>query len=200
MVVHHAQTDLAATQAEWKQFQATQDLAAQAAAADLKAALASKDEAAAAVPVKSLQQQRETVRFELSLAEIKSPCAGRVLKTFMRAGETIAQKPILRMANLDRMVALAEVYDVDVKQVRQGQTATIRSKAFHAPKDKEGLRGIVVQIGRIVNTPELKSLDPFAKADRHVIPVRIEIAAKDCAEAAQFVELQVDVVLYDTDK
>ena len=187
--------ELAAAKAELKRLQATQELAAKAAEADLKAALASKDEAAAAVPVKSLQQKREMARFELSMAEIKSPCEGRVLKTFMRAGETVSQKPILRMANLDRMVALAEVYEVDVKQVRVGQTATIRSKAFHAPKDKEGLRGKVVQIGRIVNTPELKSLDPFAKADRHVIPIRIEIAADDCAEAAQFVDLQVDVEL-----
>ena len=193
LVVHHAQSELAAAKAEYKHFQATQDLAAQAAEADLKAALASKDEAVAAVPVKSLEQKLDMARLELAMAEIKSPSDGRVMKTFLRAGETISQKPILRMANLDRMAALAEVYEVDVKQVRVGQAVTIRSKAFHAPKDKEGLRGKVVQIGRIVNTPELKSLDPFAKADRHVIPIRIEIAADDCPEAAQFVDLQVDV-------
>lgn len=195
LLLHQAQTELASAKAEWKRLQATQDLAAKAAEADLKAAMASKDEVAAAVPVKSLEQKRDMARLELSMAQIKSPCDGRVMRIFMRAGETVSQKPILQIANLDRMVALAEVYEVDVKQVSLGQTATIRSKAFHAPKDKEGLRGKVVQIGRIVNTPELKSLDPFAKADRHVIPIRIEIAADDCAEAAQFVDLQVEVEL-----
>jgi HlyD family secretion protein len=195
LVVHQAKSELAAARTDLKRLQATQKLAVKAAEAELKAALASKDEVAAAVPVKSLQQKRDMARFELSMAEIKSPCQGRVLRTFMRAGETVSQKPILRMANLDRMLALAEVYEVDVKTVRVGQTAILRSKAFHAPKDKEGLRGKVVQIGRIVNTPELKSLDPFAQADRHVIPIRIEIAADDCAEAAQFVDLQVDVEL-----
>jgi HlyD family secretion protein len=157
--------------------------------------VASKAEADAAVPVKSLEQKREMARVELSMAAIKSPFDGRVMKTFMRPGETVSQKPILRMANLDRLVAVAEVYEVDVKSVRIGQAATIRSKAFHSPKDVDGLRGKVVQIGRIVNTPELKSLNPFAKADRHVIPIRIEIAEGDCAEAAQFVNLQVDVEL-----
>ena len=196
LVVHQAQTELAAAKADLKRLQATQVLAAKAAEADLNAALASKDEVAAAVPVKSLEQKQEMARWELSMAQIESPCDGRVLKIFMRAGETVSQKPILRMANLDRMVVLAEVYEVDVKQVCVGQAATIRSKAFHAPKDKEGLHGKVVQIGRIVNTPELKSLDPFAKADRHVIPIRIEIAADDCAEAAKFVDLQVDVELH----
>jgi HlyD family secretion protein len=196
LLVHHAQTELAATKAELKRLRATQDLATRAAQADLKAAQASKEAAIAAVPVKSLVQKLEMARFELSMAEVKSPCDGRVMKTFMRAGETISQKPILRMANLDRMVALAEVYEVDVKQVHVGQMATIRSKAFHAPKDAKGLRGKVVQIGRIVNTPELKSLNPFAKADRHVIPIRIEIDPDDSAEAAQFVDLQVDVELH----
>ena len=189
LVVHQARSEMSAAGAELKRLNATRELAARAADADLKAALASKDEVAAAIPIKSLQQKREMARFEPSLAEVKSPCDGRVLKTFMRAGETIGQKPILRMANLDRMVAVAEIYEVNLKQVRVGQAATIRSKAFRMAKGREGLSGKVVQIGRVVNTPELKSLDPFAKADRHVIPIRIEIAADDCAEAAQFVDL-----------
>lgn len=200
LVVHHARTELSAAKAEAKRLTATQGLAVQAADADLKAATAAKDEARAAVPVKSLQQKQEMARLELTMAEVKAPCDGRVMKTFMRVGETVSQKPILRIANLDHMVALAEVYEVDVKQVRMGQKVTIRSKAFHAPKDRDGLRGKVIQIGRAVNTPELKSINPFAKADRHVIPIRIEIAQDDCAEAAQFVELQVDVELHGSEK
>ena len=199
LVVHRAKAELSAAKAGSKRLQATQSLAAKAAEADLKVAMASKDEAAAAVPLKSLQQKEEMARVELSMTEIKSPCDGRVMKVFMRAGETVSQKPILRMANLDRMVALAEVYEVDIKRVHVAQTATIHSQAFYAPKDKDGLRGKVVQISRIVNTPELKSLNPFAKADRHVISIRIEIAKDDCPVAAQFVDMQVDVELHGAD-
>jgi HlyD family secretion protein len=199
LVVHRAKAELSAAKADARQLQATQSLAAKAAEADLKVTMASKDAAAAAVPLKSLLQKEELARVELSMTEIKSPCDGRVMKVFMRAGETVSQKPILRMANLDLMVALAEVYEVDIKRVHVAQTATIRSKAFHAPKDKDGLRGKVVQISRIVNTPELKSLNPFAKADRHVISIRIEIAKDDCPVAAQFVDMQVDVELHGAD-
>jgi HlyD family secretion protein len=196
LVVHRAKAELSAAKADEKRLRASQDLAVKAADADLRAALASCGEAAAAMPLESLKRKRQIAQAEAAMAAIRAPSDGRIVKVFMRAGETVSQKPILRMANLDRMMAVVEVYDVDIKNVRVGQAATIRSKAFHVPKDKDGLRGKVVQIGRTVNTPELRSLNPFAKADRHVIPVRIEIVGDDCREAAQFVDLQVDVELH----
>ncbi|MGA2065874.1 MAG: efflux RND transporter periplasmic adaptor subunit [Thermoguttaceae bacterium] len=200
LVAHRAKTELDAAKAELRSLQETRDLSAKAAEADYAAAVASKSEAVAAIPVKSLQQRLEMAKADLALAEIKAPCKGTVLKIFVRAGESIAQKPILCMADLERMVALAEVYEVDARRVARGQTAIIRSPAFHPPHDEKGLRGKVVAVGRMVNTPELKSLDPFARVDRHVIPIRIELDKEGSAEAARFVNLQVDVELHTAEK
>ena len=54
-----------------------------------------------------------------------------------------------------------------------GQQALVTSKAFQPPYDQKGLQGKVTRIGRMINTPVLKSVDPFAPADRHVVEVRV---------------------------
>jgi HlyD family secretion protein len=196
LVVHRAKTEMDAAKAELRSLQETRDLSLKAAEADYGAAVAAKREAVVAIPIKSLQQRLEMAKADLALAEIKAPTSGTVLKIFVRAGESLAQKPILAMGNLARMVALAEVYEVDAKRVDRSQAAIVRSPAFHAPFDQAGLQGKVVAVGRMVNTPELKSLNPFARVDRHVIPVRIELDKKDSVEAARFVNLQVDIELH----
>ena len=67
------------------------------------------------------------------------------------------------------------------------------SRAFRAPYDEQGLRGTVERISRMISSPALKSLDPFAPADRRVIEVRILLDPEDARQAAEFVGLQVDI-------
>ncbi|MGD0899244.1 MAG: HlyD family efflux transporter periplasmic adaptor subunit [Thermoguttaceae bacterium] len=193
LVVHRAQTELDAAKSDLERLQKGHELSVKLADADYDAAVAAKNEAIAAVPVKSLEDRLKIAKAELEIAQIKAPSKGTVLKIFVHPGESIGQKPILRMGNLDKMVAAAEVYEVDAKRLDRGQTAVIRSPAFHAPHDKDGLRGKLLTIGRVINTPELKSINPFARVDRHVIPVRIELDKEGCGEAARYVNLQVDV-------
>ena len=50
-----------------------------------------------------------------------------------------------------------------------------------------------MRIGQLVSTPGLQSLDPLARADRHVVEVRIELDGEGSAQAANLVNLQVDV-------
>jgi len=195
LVLNRAETELAAAQADLKMLRTTQRLSLQAADAEHLTAIASKQQTISAVPIESLKKHREIAQAEADLATIAAPCKGTVLKVFIAPGESVGQKPLLRMANLDRMVAIAEVYEGDAKRVSKGQIAVIRSEAFHAPLDKTGLKGRVVRIGNTVNTPELRSLDPYARVDRHVIPIRIELDAEGSAEAAHFVNLQVEVKL-----
>jgi HlyD family secretion protein len=196
LVVDKATTDLSAAQAELKRLQQTRDLSARAAKAELDAAKAAKDQAITAIPVESAQRKLEAAQAQLKLVELKAPCPGTVLRVFARPGESIGHKPVLRMADLHAMVVQAEVYDVDVKRLSVGQKATIESKAFPAPHDEEGLTGKIVSIGRMVNTPELRSLDPFARVDRHVVPVRILLDKPHTPIAARYVNLQVDVKIW----
>jgi len=71
----------------------------------------------------------------------------------------------------------------------------IESKALAKPYDKDGLRGTVERIAGMITTPELKSLDPLASADRRVVEVRIRLAGVNSTVAARLVNLQVDVTI-----
>lgn len=148
------------------------------------------------VTQQQLEQQRLLVKqaqAQLERTRITAPTKGTVLRTFIHAGETIGREPVLQMADLDHMVVIAEVYEADVKRIELDQVAVIRSRAFHPPHDKEGLRGKVIRIGRIIAAPAIQSMSPLASADRHVIEVRIELDKESSSEAAKLINLEVDV-------
>jgi HlyD family secretion protein len=136
-------------------------------------------------PTGTLRKQLEIAQERLNQAIIRAPGDGVVLKVFMRAGEFIAQKPILQMAQLDSMVCVAEVFDGDVKHVSVGQKVQMRTRAFAGDFRKTYVTGTVQRIGNMVKTPELQQLDPYAPVDRRVIEVRIEL--DDVSEAARLV-------------
>jgi HlyD family secretion protein len=121
-----------------------------------------------------------------------------VLRVYTRPGEFISTRPILQMADLTRMVCVAEVYETDVQHVRRGQAVVIRSPSFPQVGGRGELSGKVTRIGRMVSTPELRSLDPLASTARHAVEVRIELDQPGSLRAAEFVNLQVDVVFQPT--
>ena len=170
LVVWQAASELASAQASLRQLQRANELALEAAMLELQTAEAQYDR-----------------------TQVTAPCDGTILKIYVRPGETIGAKPILQMANLDRMVVVAEIYENEVKHLVEGQPALIASKAFRAPFDKKGLTGKVTQIGRMIKSPVLKSVDPFAPADRHVVEVRIDLDDEACCQSAALSNLQVDV-------
>ncbi len=116
-----------------------------------------------------------------------------VLNVLMRAGERVGPGPILQMADLDRMVAVAQVYETDLKRVFLNQKAKITSRSFPSPFDEHGLEGKVVRIGRMILQPSLKELNPLAPADRRAADVRIELTKEASEQAKNFVQMQVDV-------
>jgi HlyD family secretion protein len=124
-----------------------------------------------------------------------------VLRILVQPGELISQSPVMEIGDLSRMVAVAEVYEADAKEIAVGQTARIRSAAFsdkyaEGSSDGDGIPGKVTRIGRLVASPGLTNRNPLAPADRSVVEVRVEIDPRDVAataEAASRVGLQVTV-------
>jgi HlyD family secretion protein len=193
LVVQQAEAELSAADAMLKKLTRTRKLSMEAAQADLAAAQASRDQVLSSIPVESLEKRRDLARKQYEQTEIVAPSGGIVLKIFMRPGETIAQRPILQLANPSSMVVVAEVYETDVKRVKPGQVARITSKAFSGPYDDAGLRGTVDRIAKMITPPELRSLDPTARADRRVVEVRILLDPENSKPAANLANLQVDV-------
>ncbi len=195
LLVQKVAAELTAAGAMLQKMTQESQFAVAAAEADKRAAEAGLQAVASSIPVESLKKSLELTQLQKQRSIVTAPIDGTILRVYTRPGEFITAKPILHMADLKRMVCIAEVYETDIQRMRAGQTAWITSKSL-AANDSDGshLTGQVKHIGQMISTPELKAIDPLARADRHVVEVRIELDNNSSQRAADFVNLQVDVI------
>ncbi len=127
---------------------------------------------------------------ELDLATVRSPQAGQVLKIHTRPGEQVGTQGVVSLGQTERMVAVAEVYELDVSRIRVGQTATIVSKnnAF-----SETLRGDVVEVGLEINKQDVLNTDPAAQFDARVVEVKVRLDPASSRRVAGLTNLSVQV-------
>jgi HlyD family secretion protein len=113
---------------------------------------------------------------ELTEAYVRAPIAGEILKVHTRAGESPGDKGIVEMGQTSQMVAVAEVYESDVRKLRVGQSASIKSEsgAF-----TQNLKGTVSYIGRQIGKQDVLNTDPAADSDSRVVEVKIAIDPSD---------------------
>ena len=126
---------------------------------------------------------------ELERSYIRAPFDGRVLDITVREGELIGEKGIIEMGRVNRMFAIAEVYETDIRHVRTGQRATVSSAALD-----QDLGGTVKYIRQKVQKQDALGTDPAARKDARIIEVEIEL--ENSAPAAGLTNLQVDVVIH----
>jgi len=127
-------------------------------------------------------------RFETELERsfVRAPFAGRVIDVRRRPGEIVGMEGVLELARVDQMQAVAEVFEADVRRVRVGQRALVRSPAL--PQD---LTGTVTRIRPKVQKIDQIGDDPVARKDARI--VEVEIKLDDGRAAANLTNLQVEV-------
>jgi HlyD family secretion protein len=125
-------------------------------------------------------------RAELVRARITSPVAALVVDIHARPGERIGPEGLLELARVDRMYAIAEVYETDVGRVHAGQRARAHSPALTGP-----LSGRVEWVRPKVEKQDEIGTDPAARKDARVVEVKVLL--DDAAAAAPFTNLQVEV-------
>jgi HlyD family secretion protein len=165
-------------------------------AARRDSAKAEAEQALARVPEASAQQNVVLAKRRLDLTQIKAPVSGRVLRTIANVGDTTGTTAILDLAGGSGMMVVAEVYQTDIRLLRdwlaKGPVAiTVKSAAL-----KSTLRGTLTdprRIAHMVARNTLVNLSPRADTDRRVIDVRIDLNRDSVDEAARYVGLQVDV-------
>ena len=120
--------------------------------------------------------EREKIKAELLLTELRAPIAGTVLKLHARVGERPADKGVLELGASDRMQALVEVYESDIDRVRLGQHVSLISEngGFQG-----NLSGEVIRISPQVRQRSVLSTDPTGDADARVVEVRVALNAAD---------------------
>ena len=123
----------------------------------------------------------------LERAKVHAPSAGRILAINARPGEQIGPLGILELGRVDRMYAIAEVYETDVSRLHHGQRARISSSALPEP-----LSGRIELIRPLVRKQGEIDTDPAARKDARI--VEVEVLLDDSDSAAGLTNLQVDVV------
>ncbi|MCW8925040.1 MAG: efflux RND transporter periplasmic adaptor subunit, partial [Xanthomonadales bacterium] len=130
----------------------------------------------------------QVAQSELERAYIKAPVDGLILDILARPGEFVGADGLLELGRVDKMYAIAEVYETDIRRVKIGQNATIRSAAL--PHD---LTGKVELIRPKVQKQDVTGTDPAAHKDARIIEV--EIRLDDPEPAATLTHLQVEIII-----
>ena len=117
---------------------------------------------------------------------MRAPFAGRVIDVLRRPGELVGQDGIVELARVGQMLAIAEVFEADVRHVRVGQRARVRSPAL-----AQDLAGAVSRVRPKVQKLDQIGDDPVARKDARI--VEVEIRLDDPRAAANLTHLQVEV-------
>lgn len=131
---------------------------------------------------------RDQSQVNLDQATIKAPIAGEILAIHTQAGEIIGNDGIVELGNTQTMVAIAQVYQSDITQVKLGQVVRIRGDAL-----AEALSGRVQRIDSHVKRQTIVNTDPSTNIDGRIIEVHVALDRPSSQRAAKLTNLQVTV-------
>lgn len=200
-----AQNEYEATAAAFPPALTAAEKAVEAAAANVELAERNLQMAEEVDQTLAVRMERKVAEESLDQSVLRAPTVEggstnfTVLQILMQPGEIVTQLPVLEIADVSRMVTIAEVYEADAKEILPGQMAMIRSPAFAGQfsddaKDGGGMKGKVTRVGSMIASPGLTNRNPLAPSDRSVVEVEIEITDPQAiAEASQRIGLQVTV-------
>jgi ABC exporter DevB family membrane fusion protein len=115
--------------------------------------------------------QFNEAKADLDTTLVKSPIDGQVLKIYPRPGEKVIDTDgIADIGKTDQMMVVAEVYENDIRKVRPGQMAVIKSE--NGSFDGE-LGGTVRAVGLKIGKKDVLNTDPAADVDARVVEVKI---------------------------
>jgi HlyD family secretion protein len=132
--------------------------------------------------------QREKIKAELLLTELRAPMDGLVLQLHARVGERPGDQGVLELGASNRMQAVVEVYESDIDRVQLGQPVTLISEngGFQG-----NLSGEVIRISPQVRQRAVLSTDPTGDADARVVEVRVALNAADSQRVRDLTGLKV---------
>ncbi len=115
---------------------------------------------------------------------------GQVLKIHTWDGEIVGNNGIVELGQTNQMIAVAEVYETDVKRLKIGQKAIVTSDAFSG----EAV-GRVKEIGLQIYKNNVLNTDPTAATDARIVEVKIQLNPASSPKVQAFTNLQVTVAI-----
>jgi HlyD family secretion protein len=128
------------------------------------------DVAVAEADVELARSSLALAQANLDATRLIAPSDGTILRIHTRPGEQISSSGVLEMGQIDRMQAVAEVFEGDVAGVAIGDRAvTTIDSMGHV------VQGRVAEIGFIVARKATLTNDPVSDTDARVVEVRIDL-------------------------
>jgi len=124
----------------------------------------------------------------LAASRIHAPVAGRILRIHVRPGERLGTDGVLDLADVRQMQAVAEVFEADVRLLREGLSAEV---VVDGSGDR--LTGRVVEIGHLVARKVVLTNDPVSDTDARVVEVRVSLDAESSVRVARLSNARVAV-------
>lgn len=146
------------------------------------------DADASSAEIEVAQARLKRAEAALERAHVRAPVAGRILEVNARPGELVSRDGIVELGQVQRMYAIAEVYETDIGRVAIGQRGTVNSSVLSAP-----LSGVVEHVRLQVRKQDQTGTDPAARKDARIIEV--ETLRDDPTAVAGLSHLQVEVVI-----
>ena len=140
--------------------------------------------------VNAAQAAVKKAQADLDLAYVRSPRNGQILKIHSWDGEIVGNDGIVDLGQTAQMMAVAEVYETDVKRLKIGQKAVITSEAFTG----EAI-GQVEEIGLQIYKNKVLNTDPTAATDARVVEVKVLLDPISSRKVRAFTNLEVTVVI-----
>lgn len=140
--------------------------------------------------LRELQAILKEVNTKNEDTELRAPITGYILKLTARVGERPGNAGVMEIGNNDRMEAVLQVDESDIKKVKLGQLVTITSEnqAFSSE-----LSGRVSLVGVKVSSRKRFSVDPTIDTDpeARVIEVRVSLIPEDSRRVRDLVGAKV---------
>lgn len=122
---------------------------------------------------------------DLDKAYVKAPIAGTVITILVRPGEKPGTAGVLRLGNLEQMMAEIEVFQTQIGFVALGDQVDITADSLPKP-----LAAKVVRIGLEVGRQTLVDPNPAANTDARVVKVHAALSPESAAIAQRYTNLQ----------
>jgi HlyD family secretion protein len=197
LLVKTSEAELQGAQTMVSKAEAARDQGKRAAELQLKSAQEAKQRAVKDISIKTLESKIELARLLRDRSILRAPPGPwRIVKVWGQRGEpTAPQQPILQLAATGSMIAIAEVYETDIRRLREWKkagsiAATLKSRALPQP-----LEGMVSAIPDLITRNTIMDIDPAADVDRRVFEVQVTLDGKSSEIAAGYLNLQVQVEL-----
>lgn len=140
----------------------------------LRAGARAEDIAAAVAAVAAATAERDRAGAMIEKSRIYSPIDGHVLKRDLSEGETVvalSPLPLARIGNLSKRFVRADIDELDIGRIREGQAAILTSDAF----PQQQFAGKVVRVSQRMGRRNSTSGDPAEKQDAKILEALIEL-------------------------